>query len=90
LLEQVRSLHDRAMGILTEAEEAGDLRVALQAIREARCNMELLAKLMGELNEGVTINLGSEWSPLRTRILEALEPFPEAKAHLVAALEGTE
>jgi len=86
LLEQVPSLQDRTMHILTEAEDTGDLREALQAIREIRSNMELLAKLIGELNDGVNINTASEWPVLRSAILIALEPYPEAKAHLAAAL----
>jgi len=49
LLDQVRDLQARALTILATAEVAGDLRVALSAIREARCNLELLAKLLGEL-----------------------------------------
>jgi hypothetical protein len=44
LLEQVRDLQERAYGILDKAEGAGDLRTALGAIREARGNLELLAR----------------------------------------------
>jgi hypothetical protein len=44
LLEQVRDLQERALDILDKAEEAGELRTALSAIREARGNLELLAK----------------------------------------------
>src|SRR3712207_9430279 len=51
LLEQVRDLQGRALAILGKAESAGDLRTALGAIREARGNLELLAKLLGELDE---------------------------------------
>src|SRR3712207_3352489 len=51
LLEQVQNLQSRALAILDKAETAGDLRTALGAIREARGNLELLAKLLGELDE---------------------------------------
>lgn len=86
LLGQVRALHARTTTILAEAEENGDLKVALQAIREARNNLELLAKFMGELNEGVTVNIESEWPALRSAILGALEPYPEARTAVTAAL----
>ena len=43
LLDQVRSLQGKALAILVMAEAAGDLRVALGAIREARGNLELVA-----------------------------------------------
>jgi hypothetical protein len=46
LLAQARALQAKAIGILDRAEAAGDLRTALSAIREARGNLELLAKLL--------------------------------------------
>lgn len=46
-----RDLQERALTTLVKAEEAEDLDVALRAIREARGNLELLAKLLDEINE---------------------------------------
>ncbi len=46
LFGQVRDLQVRTLGILDQAEGADDPRVALAAIREARANLELLAKLL--------------------------------------------
>ena len=88
LLDQVHALQGRAMNILAAAEDAGDLRVALMAIREARSGMELMAKLLGKLNEGntVNVNVDAEWPRLRAIVLQALEPYPEAKGRLVVAL----
>ncbi len=51
LLCQVEDLRDRAFGVLAKAEEVGDLRAAMGAIREARSCVELLARLAGELVE---------------------------------------
>lgn len=51
LLHQVGDLQRRALAILDKAEETGELRTALSAIREVRGNLELLAKLLGELEE---------------------------------------
>lgn len=51
LLCQVEDLRDRAFGVLVKAEEVGDLRAAMGAIREARSCVELLARLAGELVE---------------------------------------
>ena len=50
LLDQVRGLQGKALDILLRAEAAGDLRTALGAIREARANLELLAKILGLMN----------------------------------------
>ncbi len=57
LLEQVQNLQAKALSILAKAEAAGDLRTALQGIREARSCLELLAKLQGELQQEGTVNI---------------------------------
>ena len=57
LLEQVVELRDKAMSILEQAEQAGDLRTALQGIKEARACLELLAKLQGELAQNVNVTM---------------------------------
>jgi hypothetical protein len=88
LLADVRDLQARAYSILDKAEGAGDLRTALGAIREARGNLELLAKLLGELDERPVMNLtvSPEWLELRTVIVGALQPHPEALGAVVGAL----
>ena len=90
LLAQVRGLQAKALSILAKAEAAGDLRVALGAIREARGNLELLAKLLGELQDGQTVNVlvAPEWVSIRGSILLALERYPEARLAVVGALNG--
>src|SRR5215212_4674064 len=67
LLEQLRHLQARAFDILERAEEAGDLRTALAAISQARGNLELLAKLLGELDDRPQTNVlvAPEWLELR-------------------------
>ena len=89
LLNQVRDLQTRAMRILQQAEQAGDLRTACTAIREARGTLELLAKVTGELETGpsISITMAPEWIQVRTVILQTLEPFPEARAQLIAKLQ---
>ncbi|MDP8218225.1 MAG: hypothetical protein P9M03_05820 [Candidatus Theseobacter exili] len=52
LLDQVKMLQTKSLSIMKRAEREGDLRIALTAIREARGNLELLAKLMGEIETG--------------------------------------
>jgi hypothetical protein len=88
LLEQVRDLQGRALAILDQAELSGDLRTALGAIREARGNLELLAKLLGELSEApqVNLNVSPEWLQIRAVIVTALEAHPEAKNSVLRAI----
>ena len=89
LLGQVRGLQERAYAILDKAEGAGDLRTALGAIREARGNLELLAKLLGELDERpVNVLVNPEWMELRAVLLVALEPHAQAREAVLRALEG--
>jgi translation initiation factor IF-2 len=89
LLRQVRALQSKTLSILLKAEAAGDLRTALSAIREARSNVELLAKLLGELDERPVVNLSvsPEWLELRAVIVGALGPHPAALRAVVGALE---
>lgn len=91
LLDEVRSLQARALTILDKAENSGDLRTALGAIREARGNLELLAKLLGELDDRpqVNVTLSPEWLELRAVIVGALEPHPQAQEAVMQAIEGS-
>ncbi|MBI2389496.1 MAG: hypothetical protein HYV09_07860 [Deltaproteobacteria bacterium] len=88
LLDQVRALHARTLRLLAKAEAEDDAPTALRALREARAGLELLAKLLGELDTAptVTVSLGTEWASLRTAILRALEPFPDARSAVAQAI----
>jgi len=92
LLAQVTELRDKALSILAKAEQTGDLRTALQGIREAKGCLELLAKLQGELQERSTVNilLNPQWVTLRTVILRTLESYPEARLKLSQAIKEVE
>ena len=88
LLNQVRDLQRRAVAILERAEEEGDHRVALTAIREARGCLELLGRLAGELQERQTVNvlINPQLVEIRGAILQALEPHGEAREAVTRAL----
>ncbi|MBP7865714.1 MAG: hypothetical protein KA419_07160 [Acidobacteria bacterium] len=88
-LEQCRALQEATLGILNDARES-DPVLALRAIDSARKNLELLSKLLGDIDESPRVNIivMPEWVTLRERILCALEPFPEARAALARTVEG--
>jgi hypothetical protein len=92
LLEQVRDLQVRTFAILEAAEASEQHRTALAAIKEARSNLELLAKLSGELQQEGTVNLhlSPEYLEVRTAILVAVEPYPEAAQAISRAMLGIE
>ena len=94
LLDQVRHLQTHALNILERAEETGDLRTALAAISQARGNLELLGKLAGELDERPVMNVlvSTEWAAIRTALMDALSPYPEARSAVsgrLLELEGS-
>ena len=90
LLADVRSLQARTLSILEAAEAASQLSTALRAIREARSNVELLAKLVGELQsnqlaqQNVQINVVYE-DERRQRIIQELETFERRRREQLEA-----
>ncbi len=81
----MRDLQDRALAILGRAESAGELRTALAAIRETRGNLELLAKLLGDLDERPQVNVLIA-QEAQTTIIAALAPYPDARKAVADAL----
>lgn len=92
LLLQLKALRNKAISILQKAEKAGDFRTALMGIREARGCIEVLMEVEGELDRrGVTnIIVNPEWVQIRTAILVALQPYPDAAQAVVGRLSVIE
>ncbi len=90
LLEQLHELQQKTLAILERHSAAGgDDRIALSAIKEARSNLDLLGRLLGELDNAPKIAVlvnAPEWQTLRTVILTALEPYPQAREAVVNEL----
>jgi hypothetical protein len=84
LLAEVRSLQARTLSILEAAEAARQLPTALRAIKEARSNVELLARLVGELQsnqlaqQNVQVNVVYE-DERRQQIIAELEEFEQRR-----------
>jgi hypothetical protein len=85
LLAQMEDLQRRTLEILQAPESQ---RVAVAAIGQARANVELLAELTGKLAHQPTVNvlISAEWVTVRSALLEALLPYPEARAAVSARL----
>jgi len=90
ILADVCKLQERAQSILDTAENDGDLKTSLAAIRELRNIIELLAKLSGELETRSTVDiyLTTEYVQLQGTIVEALRPYPDARVAVANALQG--
>lgn len=89
LLAKVEELRVKAMDVLTEAEEAHDYRVMLAAIDRASKQLELLAKLLGEISDAPQINILIA-PQVQALIVGALAPYPEARLAVAGALEKLE
>jgi hypothetical protein len=91
ILGRVEDLQRKTIDILERSEEEDDDR-ALRAIREARANLELIAKVRQLISDAPQVNFvfSPEWVSLRTVIVQALEPYDEAKAAVVCALAEAE
>jgi hypothetical protein len=78
----------REMRVLAAAE--GDIELALKAVDRALKCIDLYAKVSGLIQDQPTINLNlnAEWIELRTLIVTALDPYPQAKEAVVNAIRG--
>lgn len=88
LLTEVRARERRADDLGRQAERAGDLRTALQALREWRGLAEFRAKVAGELDERAVINvmMSPQWIEVRRVLIDALADYPAARVAVAAAL----
>ena len=90
LLDQLERIYGKAWDLVEKADSDKKYQAAATCLKEARSCLELLARLMGELKTGHTINVyqNPEFVQVRTNIVQALEQYPEARRAVVQALEG--
>ncbi len=88
LLSRVEGLYKRTEAILEAAERSGEWSTALGAIRECRGNLELLGRVTKELQDTPTFNLtlNPEYLEVRALIVQALDPYPDARRAVADAL----
>lgn len=72
LLAELRRLHATTLGILQVAEAGGNGRLALAAVREARGNLELMAKVLGTIEERSRVSVSIDVTQLSDAELEAV------------------
>jgi hypothetical protein len=88
VLQQLRTINAAALTVLRDARAASDGDLALKAIDRIHKQIELQAKLLGDLDERPVVNvlLSPEWAQLRGQLVAALAPFPEARVAVAAVL----
>jgi hypothetical protein len=89
LLDRVEALVTEAEGLLSYGRGEKQAKAWEGGLRELRKCLELLARVTGELDERLQVNLAvfPEWVVIRSRLLAAVESHPEARGWLVDALD---
>jgi hypothetical protein len=90
VLAETKNLYRRMQNHLERVEETDNWQAIKAFHSEARADLELLAKLIGQLDERPQVNLvvSPEWLELRAVIVTALEPYSEARGAVLRALES--
>jgi len=93
LLSELKKVRERTFSLLDKAENAADTRAygpPSGYLREIRSQLQLLAELEGRIASQPTVNItvSAEWVELRTVIITALDPFPQAKEAMINAICG--
>jgi len=89
VLAQLKQINASSVAILAEARRAKDGDLAFKAVDRIHKQIELQAKLLGDLDERPVVNVlvTPEWQQLRGQIVAALRPFPEARAAVAETLQ---
>lgn len=89
-LQLVTGLQKKALDALDQQDPTGDPKSWALVSREARGYLELLGKALDRIRDTpqmqVNIRVNPEWIALRTTIIAALEPYPEARRAVVDAI----
>jgi hypothetical protein len=93
LLAQLQEARSKAIELLDMAIAAGDTKVygpPSSYLSEIRQQIKLWAELEGRLSSQpqITIINNPEWVELRTVIIEALEPYKDAREAVLHAIRG--
>lgn len=90
VVQQLRTINGAALTVLRDARAAGDGDLALKAIDRILKQIELQAKLLGDLDERPVVNIlvAPEWRALRGRIVVALAAHPAARLALAEVLDA--
>ena len=91
-LQLVIGLQKKALDALEQQNAKEDPKSWAMVSREARGYVELMGKALDRIRDAppaqITIVNNPEWVELRTVIIQALDPYPEAKEALVNAIRG--
>jgi hypothetical protein len=89
LVVVAREMLAKLQSLANDAEKDKDIRGAVSAIGKIPDFLRILGEIEGRLQSHGTVNVTvmPEWSAIRTTILSALQPFPDAADAVALALE---
>jgi transposase-like protein len=94
LLAHLIAIRQRLFAALDTAEEFMDGGMVTRTTRQLHTNLELTAKLLGDLGIGTTnitnVLILPQYIEMRVALVNALQPYPEAKLAVAAALRTIE
>lgn len=90
VVQQLRAINSATLQVFQKARESEKHSLSLQAVDRVYKQIELQAKLLGELQDsgGPTVNvlIAPEWHEVRVHVLQALTPYPDARAAVAEVL----
>jgi hypothetical protein len=90
IVQQIKAVNNAALTVLRDARVAGDGRLVLLAVDRVQKQIELQARLIGQIDERptITIWLSAEWQTIERTLVEALAPHPQARLAVVDRLQA--
>jgi hypothetical protein len=89
VVRQLKAINSACLEVLQKSRADGKHSISLRAVDRIHRQIELQAKLLGELQEtGPTVNvlIAPEWQEVRVNVLQALTPYPEARSAVARVL----
>ena len=92
VVKQLKAINGAALQVLTDARRQGDPDLALKAIDRIHKQIELQARLLGELDDRPVVNVlvAPQWLGMRAALVEVLAPYPDARVAVAGALARLE
>lgn len=88
VMQQLRAINAACLEVLSKARAAGNHSTLLHAVDRIHRQIELQARLLGDLQDGQTVNVlvAPEWHQVRLAVVDALRPYPDARTAVAQAL----
>jgi hypothetical protein len=92
VVRQLKAINAACLEILQSSRADGKHAISLKAVDRIHRQIELQAKLLGELQDNgpqVNILVAPQWREIRVNVLQALGPYPEARLAVARVLGET-